>query len=796
MLCVLITLTACGGGGGSADSTSPSIPPPINLTPVFVGSNSFSIQENESSDITLQASDPEGEGVTFGLNQSGDATWFSMDAVTGALSIAPSIEFFDFENPRDSNGDNSYSFNVTISDGVNSIIETITVDISDQNGPLVCSSGETVTLIENKLGPFYTFEARKVDVNPQSILFGTELVITRAGTTPISKDFLHSTQSIWSGNYNIKDLTLSAFHIINAENEGNLEDVYTISTDASIDGEVVTCSVDVQIVDVINEVTSGIKFSGAYPNDWVMKAEAVGDLDGDGFSELWISSLKIIEGLHPSEHQGYLVFGESTNAELLIDGAEEMLVESFDANQAIKVSGSFPSVNGIDFTGNNLIASPIGDIDNDGISELLLTLQTPAGASANAFADRPLAYIIWGDSLFTNTSGEIDLNTLQPAKGLALEGLGGINRTGNTAISGDFDGDGIPDIAIGIPAGEMFATATSTYRGQIFIVFGSFVRTVKANGSIDLLEDIANINPEQILLLTAEDEFDLISEPPELPILSGAGSQILAFKDLDGDGKDELVTNGVNVEQFITNIGIVSSKALNSAKQGTGFLRYEDIPKDQLTIIKSRGGSEFQKKNGDVDADGIDDLIFIKKDYFSETPYAALIFGSALSSNNPGDIINIDTETPSADMVLFELSSGSTIQSASFLGDLDKDGRDDLIFSYLPLISSGNDTTGNGTVSIVLAKTLDRVTDDRMLSIEKLAAGEGLHIVNAAIKESGAYVSVLDDVNGDGDGLLSLSITPLVGKESYLIPGNDLLDAIQADSLLFDLDPRFRALDP
>jgi hypothetical protein len=65
-----------------------------------------------------------------------------------------------------------------------------------------------------------------------------------------------------------------------------------------------------------------------------MKTEAVGDLDNDGFSELWISSTKILQE-QPWEHQGYLVFGESTNAELLIDGAEEILVESFDANQAI-----------------------------------------------------------------------------------------------------------------------------------------------------------------------------------------------------------------------------------------------------------------------------------------------------------------------------------------------------------------------------------------------------------------------------------------------------------------------------
>jgi hypothetical protein len=110
---------------------------------------------------------------------------------------------------------------------------------------LACSYGETVTLIENKLGPFYTFEARKVDANPQRIQFGPELVFTRAGTTSISEDFRVSITTLLSTYLDSADFILSVFHIINAENQGNLEDVYTISNDASIDGEVVTCSVNV-----------------------------------------------------------------------------------------------------------------------------------------------------------------------------------------------------------------------------------------------------------------------------------------------------------------------------------------------------------------------------------------------------------------------------------------------------------------------------------------------------------------------------------------------------------------------
>jgi len=683
---------------------------------------------------------------------------------------------------------------VTLSDGTNSVTKEIAVTINDIDGPLTCSSGETVTLLENTEGQFYIFEATKPDSIPADIFFEPRINITRSGSSPVSEDFTFSISAGPPSTYNVAQRILSAFHFINAEGQGNLDDIFTISTEAKLDEEVAICAVNVKIGDVMNEVTSGIKFSGSYPDDYGMRTSEVGDLDGDGLSELWITTRKSIPET-PWEHQGYVVFGKTINGELSSDGKEEILVNSLDASQAVKVFGTFPPVREGRFIGNNLVSSPIDDIDGDGVPELLLALQTPGIARESAFADRPLAYVIWGNALTSQVDGEIDLNTLLPSEGLILEGLGGIDRKGNTAIGGDFDGDGISDVAIGIPLGEIAATATSRYRGQIFIAFGSYLRSVKSIGKVDLLDDLADLDPSEVLLLTAEDEDDNISQPPELPLLSGSGRHMFSLKDIDGDGADELVTNGVNAEQFVNNLGVISSMALIAAKGATGFLEYEDISDTQIDIIKFRGDPALGVNNGDIDQDGLSDLLFVKRDNFDETSLGAIVKGSVLQNNNSVMPIDIEIQNPNSGIIVFDSPSESTsVFSISFFGDLDGDDRDDILISYLPLIG----TEGNATISIVLAKSLDTLSNGGVFRLDQMEAGDGLHILNASIRNLGSEFSGLRDI--DRDNIPDLSVTAnggaTLGKESYLIPGSALRTALQSGSLVFDLEPRFRGNDP
>ncbi|MDX2412619.1 MAG: hypothetical protein QNK16_09855 [Woeseiaceae bacterium] len=781
------SLAACGGGssgGGGSPNPPPPPPPPSNNAPQLNGPSDFTFDENQAVAFDIQASDADGQTVTFTLQPTGDGALFSIDSDSGRVTDIAPAGYFDFENPQDLNGDNNYELNVALSDGVATTDVIINVTINDVDGPLTCSSGDTVSVDENVTGRVYEFAASKPDTEPGQIMFEGMLSVTRQGAGVVSDDILFSL------SLNPVSRVLSLFDLLNAESEGDLANAYTISTTVRIDQEIANCSVNLQVEDVVNEVTSGIKFSGSYPNAIFIRSGSIGDLDGDGLNELWLGSRKEING-SPWEHQGHVVFGQAVSDEIAQDGAEEILISALNSANSAKVAGSFPPVQSNRFIGNDLVARQVGDIDGDGQAELLLALRTPTTALESAFAGRPLAYLLWSSESLTQADGEIDLNTLAAGEGMLLEGLDGIDRRGNSVASGDFDGDGIPDIVVGIPGGEIQATATSRYRGQVFVVFGSYIRAMKPVGSIDLLDDVGSLNPSEVLLLTAEDEDDVISAPPELPLLSGSGGELLAIQDMDGDGADELIVTGANVEQNSSNVAVISSQAILGARPSTGLLEYEDIPADQITVLRSSGEALVSPVGGDADGDGSVDLLFGKPDFFADTSLAALITSDVLAAVPDG--VTMDVDLPSSGAVLINHTDHASYQaSASFIGDIDGDGRDDLGIAYVPTSpTNGGAPAGNATLAVVLAGALDNIAQDQTFLLDQMSPGDGIHIFDSSDKNEEFEFSAVGDVDGDNVPDLLMSSKGL-GKEGFLIRGADLNDAIQSGELAFDLQPRFR----
>ena len=130
----VLILTACGGGGGGGSSdgggygmTPTNTAPSINNT-----SNDYSTLEGTTSGFTVDASDAEGNSLTYSVSGN-DGSKMSISS-SGVVSFN---EAPDYENPADANGDNIYSFNVSVSDGNLSSSEgftiTITNDTSDDN---------------------------------------------------------------------------------------------------------------------------------------------------------------------------------------------------------------------------------------------------------------------------------------------------------------------------------------------------------------------------------------------------------------------------------------------------------------------------------------------------------------------------------------------------------------------------------------------------------------------------------------------------------------------------------------
>lgn len=114
-----------------------------NLPPVLNASN-YSVPENTTAVGTIDASDPESDGLTFGIAGGDDATRFVIDPHTGALTF---INAPDFETRADISEDNIYDVIVSVTDGINpAVTQAISVTVTDVNeAPISLALGNRTT---------------------------------------------------------------------------------------------------------------------------------------------------------------------------------------------------------------------------------------------------------------------------------------------------------------------------------------------------------------------------------------------------------------------------------------------------------------------------------------------------------------------------------------------------------------------------------------------------------------------------------------------------------------------------
>ncbi|WP_461632313.1 cadherin domain-containing protein [Labilibaculum euxinus] len=111
--------------------------------PVFTSASAINIDENTTDVITLTATDGD-VGTTFTFNKIGgaDQALFTINSSTGALAFTSAP---DYETPLDINADNDYIVQVSVSDGLNSSTQTITVSVDNVTGITITSNGGGAT---------------------------------------------------------------------------------------------------------------------------------------------------------------------------------------------------------------------------------------------------------------------------------------------------------------------------------------------------------------------------------------------------------------------------------------------------------------------------------------------------------------------------------------------------------------------------------------------------------------------------------------------------------------------------
>ncbi len=135
----MVSLVACGGsGGGGGSSVDPGTgsgggTTPTNNSPAFTTGGSVSVGEGATAVVTLEASDDEGDTLTFAFGGGADDALFTLDESTGALAFTAAP---DFEAPGSAAGTNVYTVIVTVSDGTNDAVSlTIEITVTDVASP-------------------------------------------------------------------------------------------------------------------------------------------------------------------------------------------------------------------------------------------------------------------------------------------------------------------------------------------------------------------------------------------------------------------------------------------------------------------------------------------------------------------------------------------------------------------------------------------------------------------------------------------------------------------------------------
>jgi hypothetical protein len=145
-----VTVSVSDGNGGSdSQAISAAVQNVNEFAPVIDGgaTASVSVPENQTAATDVNATDGDGDVLTYSLSGGADIGDFTIDPSTGVLTFTVPP---DFEAPADANADNFYEVTVTAADASFSDVQAVTVQVlnvveGDNSPPTITSDGGGAT---------------------------------------------------------------------------------------------------------------------------------------------------------------------------------------------------------------------------------------------------------------------------------------------------------------------------------------------------------------------------------------------------------------------------------------------------------------------------------------------------------------------------------------------------------------------------------------------------------------------------------------------------------------------------